>query len=110
MFFRKKIKADLAFNGQAMAQAFVQVAIMLYREVGQPDGSSDVVATVNFDEDLKVSSVDNFLLNGLPKVPSPEVIEAINQNLAILAAPVEYRPKALSIEVKNGEVNTTPAY
>lgn len=110
MFFRKKVQTTPIFNAQDVAQVYIQIATMLYRDKGQPDGSSEVTVTLTFDTPLRVSSVDNFLVDGLPKVPSAEVIATINDILTSRAVPVEDQPKALSISVKEGQINTSPKY
>lgn len=110
MFFRKKTQTAPVFNAQDMVQVYIQIATMLYRDKGQSDGSSEVTAILAFDASLRVSSVDNFLVDGLPRIPSAELIATINDKLTNLAVPAEHRPKTLSITVKDGQINTSPKY
>lgn len=110
MFFRKKAQATPAFNPQDLAQAFIQTATILYHDQVQPGGSANIAATLEFDESLRISSVTNFMVNELPKVPSTDAIEAINSQLAALAVPIEHRPQGLSITVIDGDISTSAKY
>ncbi|MFZ1801517.1 MAG: hypothetical protein WBP14_03800 [Candidatus Saccharimonas aalborgensis] len=108
MFFKKKSPSNHAFD---TATLFAQIGAELYEGIGLADGSSTVTALLEFDEQQRVSNIKNPLVDGTPKIPPFETIEAINNLAAPLASlPENQRVRALEIEIENGQVNINAKY
>lgn len=108
MFFKKKSPSNHAFD---TAMLFVQIGAELYEGIGLADGSSTVTASLEFDDQQRVNNISNPLVDGIPKIPPSETIEAINNLAAPLASlPENQRVKALEIEIENGQINTNAKY
>ncbi len=109
MFFKKKKPTALAQD--EVARLFVEAAKQLYYDRGLPDGSSTVSAVLVFDNLQRVSHVENFVIDGLPKVPSFKVIESISKLFEPLQSwPPAHQLKSLTVAVKDGELHTQAEY
>ncbi|OGC50343.1 hypothetical protein A2716_04005 [candidate division WWE3 bacterium RIFCSPHIGHO2_01_FULL_40_23] len=84
----------------------------IYSEVGSEDLSDALDVTIKFDELQRVSSFDNLLVNGLPKMPSFELTERVNEiSKELLELPEKYKLKECKLFVKaDGEMNVAPIY
>ena len=90
---------------------FIEVASAFYRGVGKDDGSSEVTATLEFDEQHRVTNVKNPTVDGAPAVPQPEMLEEINSMTTELnTLPSIHHIKALSFSIKDGAVQTDASY
>lgn len=84
----------------------------LYAELGTEDLATAVEVTLKFDEQQRVSSFDNLLVNGLPKMPSFELSEKLNTlSQELLKLPEIYKLKECKFTIKaGGEYGFNPVY
>lgn len=99
-------------DGKKIAQIFIEIARLLYKDIGPEDMSSSLSAILNFDKEQRVSRFENLAIDGLPKIPSFKVTEEINNIAAqIKTLPKKYLLKQLKIAVEpGGKVNTQAVY
>lgn len=108
----KYVNAEGLVIPQNTAAFFVEIGTELYRGIGAPDGSSEVSATIQFDEQQRVSNIVNPLVDGKPKIPPFQTVETITSltTAKLQNAPANYKVKSLAINVKGAEVTTQAEY
>lgn len=97
---------------QNTAEFFIEVASELYRGIGTPDGQAEVTATIEFDQQQRVSNILNPMVNGTPKIPPFQTVEKISEMTSnkLRNAPANYQVKSLYVKIKGGEVDTQAKY
>lgn len=107
MFFKKKTQPQTA---PQVFLVFPEIAKTLYYGVAI-DNTSELSAILVFDEQQRVSGVNNLIVNGAPKVPPMDVMENINKlTLQFESLPKMYKIKTLTVTVKDGAINTNAEY
>ncbi len=107
MFFKKKPTVQPLDMGALI----VDLARELYRGLGNPGGMSAVSATLVLDESQQIATIDQPVVDGAPKMPSPEAVESMNVLLRPLAnAPENLKLKSLGISFKDGQFDTDIKY
>lgn len=112
MFFKKKSQSSPpTANIPQELTIFHQIATTLFYGVNGGDDAASVTAQLSFDTQQRVSSIDGLLVNDAPKLPDPDVLEAINKVSAqLLAMDEKYRLKGLNVKVVDGGVSTSAEY
>lgn len=97
---------------QNLAAFLIEVATELYKGIGTPDGQAEVTANLEFDEQQRISNIANPMVNGELKVVPFQTVEKISEMMGgkLKNAPAKYKIRSLRVEIKKGEVNTTPQY
>jgi hypothetical protein len=90
----------------------IEVATEFYKGIGTLDGQSEVTATLEFDEQQRISNILNPTVNGTLKVVPFQTVEKISDMMSskLRNAPTKYKVRSLSVQIKNGDVNTNAQY
>ena len=93
-------------------QILIDIVSQIYSAVGPSDFSASLSGVLEFDDQQRVSKFINVNVNGLPKMPTPELTSAVNEKAQqIMELPQKYKLKSLSINVfPGGKIDVKPTY
>lgn len=108
MFFKKKTPTSWQEN---LSRLLLELGTELYRGVGPADGSASLSATLEFDDSQRIETIENVLVDDLPKLPTFATVEKLNT----IATPLQQLPsgrrlKTVAISIEHGKVNVRPMY
>ncbi len=84
----------------------------MYSSFGNEDMSTSLSVNIIFDETHRVSKFDNLTVDGLPKMPTADLVEKINLlSASINELPEKYKLTSCRFSVEpGGNMNITPVY
>lgn len=93
-------------------QICVDISVMLYKQFGKEDMSSELTVTLEFDELQRVSNFLNLKVDGYPKIPPFEFMGMLNVKAQeILQLPEIYKLKSLGVDIKpGGDLHANPTF
>lgn len=115
MFGRKKQSQKPADDAEAQAyiqHLLVEVPRILYTGVVGNQAGSELSVLLELDKAQGVEHIKNLTVNGMPKIPSGDVVEALNRlTMPVASLPTKHHIASLEITItKDGQFNTNTNY
>lgn len=112
MFFKKKPQPPIpTTNVPQELTIFTEITKTLFFGMNQGDNTATLSAQLSFDDQQRVSGVHNILINSVPKLPSPDLLEALNKiSIQLMTLDEKYRLKGLDVRVTDGQFHTSADY